>query len=145
MSHRTACQKWVVILFILAAAQLNWATTSHFLTAKNLLAGSTPVEVKVADVNGDGKLDMVVVDGGNQVTILLGNGNGTFQAPKHSPAGSQPTTVAIADLNHDGKLDLVVANGTNHISVLLGNGNGTFKSPVSYAVGNAPVSVAIAG
>ena len=89
-------------------------------------------------VNGDGKPDLVVINGtsgstvGQTVSVLLGNGNGTFQARTTYSTGTGPMRLAIRDLNGDGKLDLVVANGTNNVSVLLGNGDGTFRPQVTY-------------
>jgi uncharacterized protein (DUF2141 family) len=109
--------------------------------------------VAVADVNGDGKPDLVAANECNPsncyfgtVGILLGNGDGTFQAAvTYSSEGYLTDSVAVADVNGDGKLDLVVANqctlpndcltqnGT--VSVLLGNGDGTFQEAVSYPSG----------
>ena len=68
----------------------------------------------VADVNGDGKPDLVVAnDQSGTVSVLLGNGNGTFQAQATFATGSMPDSVAVADVNGDGKPDLIVANDTN--------------------------------
>jgi hypothetical protein len=106
--------------------------------------------VAVADVNGDGKPDLVVTTFNNgssagQVAVLLGNGNGTFQAPSYFNVGHNPLGVAIADVNGDGKPDLVVANYfSNTISVLLGNGNGTFGAAQNFATANGPVEVKVA-
>ena len=96
----------------------------------------------LGDVNGDGKPDLVVANSGsNTVSVLLGNGNGTFQPSKPlSPALTQ--CVAIGDVNGDGKLDMAVANyGSSTVSVLLGNGNGTFHAQQTFAAGSDPVSV----
>jgi uncharacterized protein (TIGR03437 family) len=102
--------------------------------------GSTSVYSLVAgDFNGDGKLDLAagagmdLIDGG-VLMLLLGNGDGTFQAAKTvsvgSPAGV-PQGIAAGDVNGDGKLDLVAVisslNGENRVVVLLGNGDGTFR------------------
>jgi hypothetical protein len=106
--------------------------------------------VAVADVNGDGRPDLITANYGthgspaNSVSVLLGNGNGTFHSAVNFAAGSYPVSVAVADVNGDGRPDLVVANETTTVSVLLGNGNGTFQSPVSYTVGLSPTSVAVA-
>jgi hypothetical protein len=93
------------------------------------------VPIAVGDFNGDGKLDLVVTgalgDGGpsgNTVNVLLGNGDGTFQAPLVSPTTEFPTFVAVGDFNHDGKVDVVIIDPP-YISVLLGNGDGTFQAP----------------
>jgi hypothetical protein len=106
--------------------------------------------VAVADVNGDGKPDLVVTTFNNgssagQVAVLLGNGNGTFQAPSDFNVGHNPLGVAIADVNGDGKPDLVVANYfSNTISVLLGNGDGTFAAAQNLATASGPVEVKVA-
>ena len=91
----------------------------------------------VGDVNGDGKPDIVVAnDDSNTVSVLLGNGNGTFQAQQTFATGTDPSSVAVGDVNGDGKPDLVVANdGSNTVSVLLGNGNGTFQAQQTFATG----------
>jgi hypothetical protein len=116
-----------------------------FLPPVSYPAGSTPQAVTTADVNGDGKLDLVTANAGsNTVSVLLGNGNGTFQAAKTYGVGSAPNSVAVGDFNRDGKLDLVTANDQdNTVSVLLGNGDGTFQPAKNYATGQSPVSVAV--
>jgi hypothetical protein len=109
--------------------------------------------VTVADVNGDGKPDLLVTSGcisnsncGNgTVGVLLGKGDGTFQsAVAYYSGGYQADSVAIADVNGDGKPDLLVANGCflantdcedNPVGVLLGNGDGTFQTVATYASG----------
>jgi hypothetical protein len=104
--------------------------------------------VAVADVNGDGKPDLIVPnqctvssDCGNdspgEVSVFLNNGDGTFQTPAtYSSGGNFASAVAVADLNGDGNPDLVVSNyGSGTVSVLLGNGNGTFQNAVTYASG----------
>ena len=85
--------------------------------------GNSPQSVAVADVNGDGKPDLVVANYNYGVGVLLGNGDGTFRAPLiYSTGGNTPFSVAIADVNGDGKPDLVVANAnSNDIGVLLNN------------------------
>ena len=75
------------------------------------------------------------------MSVLLGNGNGTFQTAQSFAAGTSLVAVAVADLNGDGKPDLVTANSsTNDVSVLLGNGNGTFQTAQRFAAGTSPVS-----
>ena len=116
--------------------------------------GQNAISIALGDVNGDGKSDVVVanncVSNGNcsngWVTVLLGNGDGTFQqALGYNSGGLYAASVAVADINGDGKADLVVANQTDSngdwqdgsvASVLIGNGDGTFQSALNYASGD---------
>lgn len=111
-------------------------------TTKNYSVGSLPIYVLVYDFNVDGKLDLAVVNentgnGNGTLSILLGNGDGTFQnARNFDLGGPNPTSIAVADFNGDGKLDVVVGFSTpvayscagSSVFVLQGNGDGTFKS-----------------
>lgn len=105
----------------------------------------SPSVVGVADLNGDGNLDLVSTDSAaNAITIFLGNGDGTFRFLADYPVGSKPASAAIADINGDNNPDIVVADeGSNEISVLLGNGDGTFQPAVSYNANPVPVSIAL--
>ncbi len=99
--------------------------------------GNRPLSVVTADFNGDGRLDLAVVNfDDNTVSILLGKGDGTFQAHVDYPTGKSPISVTVGDFNGDGKLDLAVANrGSNTVSILLGKGDGTFQPNVDYTNG----------
>jgi len=101
--------------------------------------GTVAYSVAVADLNGDGKPDLVVANSGSgTVGVLLGNGDGTFQsATTYGSGGGYPRTVAIADVDGDGKLDLLVANmgADGTVGVLRGNGDGTFQPVVTYDSG----------
>ena len=107
--------------------------------------GSGPRAVVAGDLNGDGKPDLVVPNVfDNYVSVLLGNGDGTFQSEKYVATGTRPYSVAIGDLNGDGKPDLLVTNSFDaNVGVLLGNGDGTFASMQTFAVGTRPHSAVI--
>jgi len=109
--------------------------------------GNTPFSVTAADLNGDGNPDLVVPNQqSNDVSVLLGNGDGTFSGPTTYPVGDGPDDVASGDLNGDGNLDLVVANsggGSETASILLGRGDGTFRRPTDVEVGPNPNAVAV--
>ena len=109
-----------------------------------------PSSIAVADLNGDGKLDLAVTGNiQNNVNILLGNGNGTFQAAQTYATGTSPVSVAVCDFNNDGNLDLAVGNASNFtnngssVNILLGNGNGTFQTQHTFATAAALTSLAV--
>ena len=113
-------------------------------------SGLYPNSIAVADVNLDGKLDLVIANTtsgsttGQTVTVLMGNGDGSFRAPVSYATGTSPYAVVVADFNGDGKPDLAVANGgSNTVSILRGNGDGTFAAAVNYATGSYPDGLAI--
>ena len=120
-----------------------------FQTAKNYpVAASTSASrlLAVGDFNRDGIQDLVATNSGlNNVAVILGNGDGSFQAPSYYPVGVSPWNVVVGDLNQDGFLDLVVASdGSSSASVLQGNGDGTFKAFTTANTGASQVgSVAI--
>jgi hypothetical protein len=106
--------------------------------------GGVGGSVAIGDVSRDGKPDLAVTNqSSNTVSVLLGNGDGSFGASVDYGTGGVPISVAIGDLSGDGKADLAVANYGGAVSVLLGNGDGTFGAKADYGAGNNPRSVAI--
>jgi len=106
--------------------------------------GSSPQSVAIGDFNGDGKADLAVANFYGTVSVLLGNGDGTFQAAVNYNVAGNPQSLAVADFDDNGTADLAVANGVgNNVSVLLGNGDGTFQSAVSYNVASDLRSLAV--
>ena len=117
-------------------------------------SGYNPYSVAIADVNGDGNLDLIVAneeqsksDPQGSISVMLGEAGGKFHAAvNYSSGGESAYSITVADVNGDGKLDLVVANGcfgsdcsTGSVGVLLGNGDGTFKNAKTYRSGAASV------
>jgi hypothetical protein len=104
----------------------------------------------VGDFNGDGNPDLALttaVAGSNStdLSILLGNGDGTFRPPVKYPDGVNAWALVVVDFNGDGKPDLLNANNTDdHLSVFLGQGDGTFQSRVTYETGKLPGAPVVA-
>src|SRR5262249_16206375 len=155
----------------------NYRLSTDFSAGSSPLApltvGAPPKALLMADLNGDGWLDLITANSTDKpVSVLLGNGDGTFQPQKTYTVGdvepgvpgdvSHDMSVAVADVNQDGKHDIIVANGrTDTVTVLLGYGDGTFQdspgylaqhtfaalgpfSPGSVAPRNTPIAVAVA-
>ena len=95
--------------------------------------GFAPDQIALADINGDGKPDLVV--SGAAQAVLLGNGDGTFQPPKLIFA---PGPAVVGDFNGDGKLDLAVASPYQGVSVFLGTGDGTFGQALFFSTDPGP-------
>ena len=112
--------------------------------------GNRPYTMAAGDFNHDGNRDLALANFGDNtptdttVTVLLGNGNGTFQTPRVLQVQRGPLWVSVADLNGDGADDIVTANfgGTDTVSVLLGNNDGTFQAARNFPAGSGPSSVA---
>src|SRR6266478_1183948 len=104
------------------------ASAVDFASPKSYPVGISPAAIAIADFNGDGKLDIAVANSGSaSVSILLGNGDGTFRAPVQILASQFPISVAVGDFNTDQKLDVVIGDQrVETLDVILGKGDGTF-------------------
>jgi hypothetical protein len=123
-------------------------TPSEWLTMSrsDLPSSAGPQALANTDLDGNGTLDLLVANSAaNTVSVLLGNGSGTFAPPADYPTGAQPVAVAVGDFNNDGKPDIVVANqADNTVSILLGTGGGAFSPGMPYPTGNSPIAIAVA-
>jgi hypothetical protein len=115
-----------------------------FGPATSYSVGTGPTGIVVGDFNGDGKPDIAVANSGSaNISVLLGNGDGTFRSAMDSGAGQIPSALAAADLDGDGHLDLAIADQAGAIIVMLGKGDGTFYLPVAIPLDASPRSIAV--
>ena len=147
MTKNTAWVALRVAAFLLfqVCATSAWAQTIHFVAHKDYSSGHRPASVAAGDINGDLVQDLALANSGDDTaSVLLGNGDGTFQPAKsvYLGQGAGPQSIVIADFNRNGRPDLAVANtARNAVALLLGNGDGTFQAPVTLGAGVSPSSV----
>lgn len=138
-----------------SASAVNGATTNNlaiYFAEPSLTTFSSRVDYTTGanahgllsiDVNNDGKIDLVNANyEGDTVSVLLGNGDGSFANKVEYATGSKARGLTSADVNGDGKVDLVVTNAdSDSVSVLINNGNGSFAGKVDFATGDRPYGV----
>jgi hypothetical protein len=113
-------------------------TLPSFVAAPSLPTGFNPRNVIRADLTGHSRSDLVTANsGGQNVSVLLSNGDGTFQPARNYTVGDNPTNLVAADFRHSGILDLAVVTGIDAglVHILLGNGDGTFRDGGDFAAG----------
>lgn len=122
-------------------------SSTNFPTT-NYAVGNSPSFVATAILRTGSEInDLIVANSAdNTISVLLGNGDGTFKSQVTYPLGAttdtDPVWIATGDFNNDGNVDLAVANkGSNTISIFLGNGDGTFKPATDIPTGHSPVAV----
>ncbi|MGE3852478.1 MAG: FG-GAP-like repeat-containing protein [Planctomycetota bacterium] len=120
--------------------------TPVFADGDQLTTGNGSRFVRSGDLNRDGHTDLVVLNlAAGNLSVLLGRGNGTFNAATTVDVSNDPRQLALADFNADGFLDIAVTQFTNdEVEVLLGAGDGTFGAPATVSIGAPFEPVAIA-
>jgi Domain of unknown function (DUF4347)/FG-GAP-like repeat/RTX calcium-binding nonapeptide repeat (4 copies)/Calx-beta domain len=122
--------------------------TGGFYVANDFNVGLNPVSIGIGNFNADTFLDLAVVNANPQgasgsVSILLGNGSGSFGFATNFNVGGVPSDVVVGNFDADNLPDLAVANSlSNDVSILLGNGTGGFGAATNFGAGQNPNSIA---
>lgn len=152
MVYPRTIQRLALFFLTIATAVLS-ASAQSFAPAVNYPVGGNPSSVAVADLNNDAKPDLAVANSvGNNVSILIGNGDGTFGAKTDFDIAANVYAIVIADFNGDTKPDLATAStiftasqlNLSQVSVLFGNGNATFQPRIDYPLSNSAFPTSIA-
>lgn len=124
------------VQILLGNGDTSFTTKGGYLVPSPAFTAQASSCLVSGDFNRDGNMDLAMATQ-EVVSVLLGNGDGTFRAPVNYPMASGPFSITTADFNGDGIPDLATANpASNNVSILLGHGDGTFAAPVSYGAGN---------
>jgi hypothetical protein len=138
----------IAALFAFLISNSAKSGAAGFQSVVDYPVGTAPRAVASADFNGDGKVDLAVANNGNGssdmggVSILQGNGDGTFQSASNFTVGNFPVAIAAADFNGDSRPDLVLIDSSG-VGVLLGKGDGTFAAATYLSTASGPVSLAV--
>lgn len=135
---------WIIILLVVATWNVSFAALPFSISTYPV--GHAPSFVAAADVNGDGRLDLICANyTDSTLTILTNSGSGNFGSNATLKTGAGPVAVVAADLKNAGYVNLVTANFTgNTLTFFTNNGSGIFTSNLALAVGRAPNSLAVA-
>src|SRR4249920_689802 len=129
-----------LVVVVLTALEIAPTSSARiFVTGRNYPSGEFPVAAVVQDFNNDGIADIASAnENGRNVSVFLGNGDGTFGRANTFRVGAGAMEIASADLNSDGNADLVVTDDNLAAYVALGNGDGTFGPFSRIPLGNNP-------
>ncbi len=137
------CEEEGVVAWCRGTGQAPWFERPRPLTVAPALAH--PLCCAAGDLNGDGRIDLVfAASASNALTLLHGNGDGTFKAPVSLPLPSNPSvkSVALGDFNNDGVMDIAATLYVNRaVAVLLGDGAGSYGQAATFGVGPTPTSL----
>ena len=131
---------FLILLFLILPFALLAADIDFDPVRRDFDTGLYGTSGVVGDINLDGYPDLIVAaNNSDNVSILLGNGDGTFRTTVIYEVGDYPQSVSLGDFNLDGKPDIVVVNDlSDNVSILLGNGDGNFQAAVNYGAGDRP-------
>jgi hypothetical protein len=117
--------------------------TQYFYNQASFVTGGNPGGIAIADINNDGRADLIVASpGGRSMSVLLGQADGTFAPKSDFLLQETPGVLVAGDFNGDGKMDVAVTVETG-MAILLGNGDGTLNAPVTYTLTNRPYFLAV--
>src|ERR1700721_1567703 len=149
MIHKCSCRRWYRLYIGIAVACLAVVPAlAQFET--RAIQPTAPLfgafSIASGDFNNDGKPDIAVIDN-PYISVLLGNGDGTFQPPSDNDSFVGAEWLAVGDFNTDHKLDVIASGqfgGNDQFAVFLGNGDGTLQSALTYPLTYISGAVAVA-